>query len=379
MSRWTKAPMLAALLAACGNPKHDVASHYVKSQLIPSAQGGAITVGPADDVALAGTSIVIPPGALTADTTITIAEGASPVAPAGAQAAGPVVTFGPDGTQFRAPATITLPYDTHGAPADRLEIEAVESNGVTTTFTPAQLTLNAAASTVAFAVNGFTSYGGFVPPAADGGTAPCRTDADCPSGEFCVNGVCTAACSAGETVCGGACTDLLADPANCGACGSVCSSGVCSKGACAAAPTDGGSSTACVSDADCPSGESCVNGICTAACIAGETVCGGACTDLLTDPANCGACGNVCSSRVCSNGACAAAPADGGSSTACVSDADCPSGESCVGGVCSAMDGGVHSCTVCGGTCTDLSTDPLNCGACGSVCASRVCSNGVCS
>jgi hypothetical protein len=102
----------------------------------------------------------------------------------------------------------------------------------------------------------------------------------------CVGDVCTGSCGNGQTVCGagpdggGTCRSLQTDVANCGACGHVC-----------VAPT-GGTVT-------------CVNGACTGSCGNGKTVCngnvdgGGACVDLASDPANCGACGNVCGTGLC--------------------------------------------------------------------------------
>jgi hypothetical protein len=68
--------------------------------------------------------------------------------------------------------------------------------------------------------------------------------------------------------------------------------------------------------------------------------------DLMTDAANCGACGNACAlNEVCNAGVCA-----------CPADA-----------------------TVCSGVCTLNQTDVNNCGACGNVCpAGKSCANGVC-
>ena len=83
-------------------------------------------------------------------------------------------------------------------------------------------------------------------------------------------------------------------------------------------------SQACVAQADtCPDG--------LTAC--GEDLC----SDLKKDPANCGKCGNACTTgQVCSGGTCGIA---------------CGSGMS-----------------RCGNTCVNLQTDAKNCGACGNVC-----------
>lgn len=81
-------------------------------------------------------------------------------------------------------------------------------------------------------------------------------------------------CSTGCSDCSSRCVDLNADPANCGTCGTQCTSGrVCESGAC----------------------------ICPEAYIA----CGGLCVDLESDPMNCGDCGIACDTGgVCNAGAC---------------------------------------------------------------------------
>ncbi len=68
--------------------------------------------------------------------------------------------------------------------------------------------------------------------------------------------------------------------------------------------------------------------------------------DLLSDPQNCGACGNSCGKAACSNGVCTTT---------------CPTGQ-----------------TLCAGSCVNTATDAFNCGACGNTCAGTSCFGGVC-
>lgn len=77
----------------------------------------------------------------------------------------------------------------------------------------------------------------------------------------------------------------------------------------------------------------CVDGACT--CPGSESICDASCVDLMSDPANCGACETDCGELFCLDGQCAS---------------DC--GER----------------TECSGACVDLLADPKHCGACANVC-----------
>jgi hypothetical protein len=57
-----------------------------------------------------GAGAMVPPGAVTTDTTITITPSAA-AAPSGATAVSGVYNYGPEGTQFAKPVTITLTID----------------------------------------------------------------------------------------------------------------------------------------------------------------------------------------------------------------------------------------------------------------------------
>jgi hypothetical protein len=83
---------------------------------------------------------------------------------------------------------------------------------------------------------------------------------------MCPDVVPASGCPAGQTICGGFCTDLLTDNGNCGACGN-----------------------------DCPFGYNCTSGICVLYCGAyPHANCNGVCVDLSSDHDNCGACGVNC-------------------------------------------------------------------------------------
>src|SRR4051812_2340209 len=172
-------------------------------------------------------------------------------------------------------------------------------------------------------------------------------------------------CLSGLTRCGSACVDLRSDPANCGACGSVCPVDSCVEGACRCPGEFGYSCTGVCIDlgsdpANCGScgnvcglGLSCIHGSCLGSCEPGFTLCNSGCVDLNSDPGNCGVCGMVCESGLVAT--------------------ECRGGE-CVRADCSV---GLEYCGAAD-LCRDLSSDPAHCGACGNACPSGVCSGRVC-
>src|SRR5687768_1746825 len=85
----------------------------------------------------------------------------------------------------------------------------------------------------------------------------CQT---CPDGNtndslFCHSGD----CAAGESVCGGVCSNPMTDRDNCGRCGNSCGDGMV-----------------------------CTSGTCVEGCPGGQASCGGVCVDTQTDEMNCG-------------------------------------------------------------------------------------------
>ncbi|HEX6850853.1 MAG TPA: hypothetical protein VF139_05540, partial [Candidatus Polarisedimenticolaceae bacterium] len=146
----------------------------------------------------------------------------------------------------------------------------------------------------------------------------------------------------------------------------------------------------------CGEGTCCSNGACTSLCAPGQIWCNGACIDPQNDPANCGSCGNACGDGTCcSGGTCVGETSCDAGQAFCdgicldvLNDNDncgacgnvCGEGTCCSNGVCEAFSACEAGRTFCDGLCYDLQNDPGNCGACGNVCPEdSTCSNGVCS
>ena len=145
-----------------------------------------------------------------------------------------------------------------------------------------------------------------------GGTGTCQAGS-------CVSGG-GGGCTGGSTSCGGVCTDLQTDEANCGTCGTACGAGqTCCDGVCTNLQTD---------EASC--------GSCGFTCFLGQTCCSGACRSTQTDEANCGTCGHLCVAPavICLAGDCCRPPtlacAAAGADPTCCSGACLPAG---VGGI----------------------------------------------
>jgi hypothetical protein len=145
----------------------------------------------------------------------------------------------------------------------------------------------------------------------------------------------TVTCAPPQTMCGSTCTTTATDPANCGACGAVCSA---INGA-----------TACVA------------GSCRiTTCLAGFADCDGLAangceTNVGSSVTSCGACGRTCVTAngvpACTAGTCATAQ--------------------CVPGFSDCDHNAANGCE------TNTNTSPSNCGTCGHACL-LVCSSGVC-
>lgn len=299
--------LLLLALTACGTP---VVPSTMNQPIGP--QGGSITISAADNPALAGTFITVPPGALSSTVVITITQSSQTVTPAGGRAAGPVVNFAPDGTTFARPVTIGIPVTLPAGATDAdLSIEAVESTGASSTI-PVE---NVSSGIATFFANGFTRFGGFVGD-ADGGPTDAGPVCECPNvpaGSCVAPGPAPCHCpqpvDCGSRDAGPSCTS----DQDCGGCPDSCVNGRCVE-----------SLPACVIDAGPGMPDA---GICACPPIEGGNGCYG------TGPGPC-----FCPEPV---------PCDGGTPT-CTSDQDCGGCPgSCVNGQCV---GTLPACFIDGGS-----------------------------
>jgi alpha-tubulin suppressor-like RCC1 family protein len=108
MTRWLRALLCATsmALAACGGGGDAPPPPMI------GAAGGTVS-GPN------GAQVVVPAGALGANTAIAVAQSSSgaPALPAGVNALGSMFAFTPHGTTFAAPVTVTVPFDAAALPA----------------------------------------------------------------------------------------------------------------------------------------------------------------------------------------------------------------------------------------------------------------------
>jgi len=282
LDRCRNAALALVFCTACSSSIMRVGSQYAKTGVI-GPSGGTLTVTASDDPAIAGTSITIPPGALSAPTTIEIGGTIHAVVSSGAL--GPVVDFEPSGTAFAKPATVSIPVSLPaGVSASRVGVMAVEANGSSRTITP----LTVASGLVTFQTSGFTFFGGFELPSDDAGCSPsCADGAACGSSDGC-GGTCDANCD------DAGCSPSCADGAACGSsdgCGGTCNAN-CDDAGCTPSCGEGtcGTSDGCGGTCPCPDAgctPSCGEGTCgTSDGCGGTCPCPDAGSDLFYPPVN---------------------------------------------------------------------------------------------
>lgn len=130
------------------------------------AAGGVVEVAEGDSP-IDGVSLVVPPGALLKDTSITVSTVFVSEIPQRdeRQAAGEPVEFGPDGLQFESDATLVIPWDPSSLPvgADPLDLRVlrIRSDGSTEVLVPISVDVNA--GTMTASVSGFSTFVPVVP------------------------------------------------------------------------------------------------------------------------------------------------------------------------------------------------------------------------
>lgn len=125
-----------------------------------------------------GTTLVIPPKALTAQVTITIALDPSPAPLTQATAVTAAHVFGPDGVAFQVPVCITLAFEPGLLPQSVTENDVVlyaappGSGAYVPLPTVAVDATHVMGTTQAFAATVFAAYGGATEIPADAAAAP---------------------------------------------------------------------------------------------------------------------------------------------------------------------------------------------------------------
>jgi hypothetical protein len=98
---------------------------------------GGTTIGAAGGTVTApdGSGVTIPAGALGGDIAITVTPTASPMPPPGFAPAGVAYTFGPEGTQFQVPVTVTLALSNLPAGVTSADVSVLTAPAGTSSYT----------------------------------------------------------------------------------------------------------------------------------------------------------------------------------------------------------------------------------------------------
>ncbi len=158
-----------------------------------------------------GTSVAIPMGALSGDANITVSS-VDATAPAGTVLVGPAYDFGPEGTAFSTPVTITLPFDMAKIPTGRSasDIRIYTAARGSTQYT--QLSTTLMSGTVSTETSHFTVY---LPAAPKAGVVLDMSSAGGCSTVTCMqtgSGTCSCSQTCGSTVYAMSCEDTVTPP-----------------------------------------------------------------------------------------------------------------------------------------------------------------------
>ncbi len=143
--------------------------------VVVTAAGATIEVTAEDNPYLAGTRLVIPPGALNEPTTVTVSLGFDAIVSPLDEVAGPVVILEPADTLLSSPATLTIPMP-GASSSDAAYVRVRDAVGELSTIASPALVLDGALGT--YQITGFVwSQGGTPPQAGQTGcgvsTSPC--------------------------------------------------------------------------------------------------------------------------------------------------------------------------------------------------------------
>ena len=417
--------MIASVLVACGRPKPGRVSSDVDS-------GGAIDTEPSDTqatrprgsgesesrqvdssggkVSVNEMELEIPEGALEKSEEVTVTE-TTKLPPDELRNVSPVYEYGPEGTTFRKPVTVRLPFE---GPAEGLTVYWTRRGG--SEYAPLGGRILKDQGVIEVEVTHFSS-GTVVRQGS------CSSDLDCQAGP-CVNGICDAPdCddnlkNANETDvdCGGPTCVRCTAGKSCAAdadCYGTCTSGTCqatcSDGRTNADETDvdcgGPACSPCTLDKRCLQDSDCNSGLCEAtgqnmvmAC-ARQTSCSDGMqnyqeTDVDCGGPNCPKCSDGdgcqadvdCQSGNCDNGSCQQPQTTLQSCpdvVGCVSQ--CGSDNNCINNCRSMADAGAlqdyDGWKMCGSTnnCSQASCYCQNCGQLSQICIPSQCSTANCS
>jgi ZU5 domain len=184
--------LVCLLLLGCSS---DAQINITKSV---GAEGGTVS---ASD----GTSVLIPMNALAMSSNITITSvGAQ--APSGSLLVGPAYDFGPDGTTFTQPVTITLPFDPSKLPSGRSSADVVIYTAPRGSTNYQALATTVSGNTVQTTTTHFTVYLPAVASAANCTPSCTSSDNACGCSESCNGHNFVMTCSQSSTIGPASCT-----------------------------------------------------------------------------------------------------------------------------------------------------------------------------